>query len=143
MFEEIGSRVGKVVEVARETLDKSVLEFGRMRLQVEQFRDVYTVLHLNSFGYSYPVSIREEVQSRSAEESRGEMALLWMGRGLVMHFSSLGLLFSHSTKGKGRNTPSQGVRQVAVVLTLRGLTVAERLPPLGLTWLPGRSSLGR
>lgn len=61
VFEEIGSRVGKVVEVARETLDKSVLQFGRMRLQVEQFRDVYTVLHLNSFGYSYPVSVREEV----------------------------------------------------------------------------------
>lgn len=71
MYEEIGRRTGKVEEVAREIINRSVLEFGRMRLTVEQFRDINTVLYIHSFGYSYPVVIREELQIQSTEEVRG------------------------------------------------------------------------
>lgn len=59
-FEKVGSRLGKVVEVAKETVEKRQLEFGRWLLQVEDLHNINTVVHVECFGYSFPVTIRED-----------------------------------------------------------------------------------
>lgn len=59
-FEEIGRKMGKVIAVTKETEEKEMLEFGRLQLQVENFLEINTVIYLRSFGYLYPISVREE-----------------------------------------------------------------------------------
>lgn len=59
MFEKVGSRLGKVVEVAKETVEKRQLKFGRLLLQVEDLHSINRVIHVECFGYSFPVTIRE------------------------------------------------------------------------------------
>lgn len=68
VFKEIGDKVGKVIEVAKETMEKEFLEFERIRLRVEDFRVIKKIFYLKSFGYSYPISVIEEQGSQIAEE---------------------------------------------------------------------------
>lgn len=77
-----------------------MLEFGRMQLQVEDFLDINKVIYLKSFGYLYPVSVREESVLRSAnameEMSRSSGCGSKMARDVIQ-----GIAASQIQKGKG------------------------------------------
>lgn len=53
IFEEIGRKAGKVLEIAKEAREKEILEFGRMCLQVEDVLGINKIFKLKCFGYSY------------------------------------------------------------------------------------------
>lgn len=70
-MKRLAVNLGKVVEVAKETVEKSMLEFGRMLIQVKDLKSINTVLDIECFGYSYTVTISED----QVVWGRGEMGV--------------------------------------------------------------------
>lgn len=102
MFEEVGKRVEKVLDVAMETVERIGLEFSKLRLQVEDFKVINRVLFLKIFGYSYQISIYEDPQLQTAAEMEGVRIC---SLGMEWRFSkgraaSRGMEASRSKKGR-------------------------------------------
>lgn len=65
-FREIRSRASKVIELAKETVDKEMLEFGRILLQVEGYCCINSVINVHIFGNL--VTVREDARVKRVEE---------------------------------------------------------------------------
>ena len=59
VFEAIGRKVGVVEEVAKETLDKSELVFGRVRVQTDDLSFIYKLLEMRIFYCCYKLVVGE------------------------------------------------------------------------------------
>ncbi|KAJ8644385.1 hypothetical protein MRB53_006133 [Persea americana] len=74
-FCNIGERLGEVVGVAKETVEKSFLEYGRVCVWVKGHRFIYEEFSLLIFGNTFLVKVSEECVSlapRCSQEKKGE-----------------------------------------------------------------------
>lgn len=61
IFEAIGRKFGEVVEIAKGTLDRSVLEVGRICIKTEDFSFINKELNIKVFNRLFRVVVREEL----------------------------------------------------------------------------------
>lgn len=73
VFRAIGNNIGEVVHIAKETLEKSVLEYGRLSAKTDFFGFINLEVRIQIFGFIFKVLLREEIglQSRGFKDKGG------------------------------------------------------------------------
>lgn len=62
VFKEIGGRLEEVLGVAKETTERSVLEYGRVCIQTSIQQFINQSIRLENFGKVFSITIRKELE---------------------------------------------------------------------------------
>ena len=88
IFEKIGKSIGRVIGNTQETFDRTMMEYGRICAEVEDFSSINKVIKLQMCRHTFPVMVREEaaatksslegmLDKHSVRRSMGEVPVSW------------------------------------------------------------------